>query len=347
MDQSNDSSNKRKREEEIRDYVYDYFDSLRNSKRMRIFNGGGCNGTHNAMLVSPPLRNVHHFQIPMGFFGNNAAPLVPLQLENGAPQVPLQLENGAPQVPLQLENGAPQMPLQLENGAPLVPLQLENGAPQVPLQLENGARLVPLQLENGAPQVPLQLDNGAPQVPLQLDNGPVPNALQVQEGVRSVDHVEIPVCQNVNRAIDRGEFLVGPCVEFRRQFANNCVVAPQQQQDVAAAGMPVEAVLQGQDNNAHQLPNVGGMPVAAFAAVAVVLQQQDNNARHLPNVVAAVEVPIVEDDFARVFSTAMDAAMDFMSPGMRQQASSNVAAAEIFSELAGDVARHQRRLYPG
>jgi len=246
MDQSNDSGKKRKREEEFKEaWIYVNY-LLRISKLRRICNGGGCNGAHNAMLVSPPLINLLDFPIPMRFFRNDAAPRVPLQLENG----------------------------------------------------------------------------------------PGPNALQVQEGV-------IPVCQNGNRAIDRGEI------------------------PVAAAGMPVEAVLPGQDNNAHQ-PNVAGIPVAAVAAffqeqdnnarqvpnvagipVAAVFPDQDNNARQVPNVRAVVEVPIIEDGFAGVLSTVMVAGMNALRPVLIRQANFNVNAANTSSLQTQNIARMQRRELPG
>ena len=226
MDQSNDSGKKRKREEEFKE-VWNYVtDLLRISKLRRICNGGGCNGAHNAMLVSPLLINLLDFPIPMRFFRNDAAPRVPLQLENG----------------------------------------------------------------------------------------PGPNALQVQEGV--VELRVIPVCQNGNRAIDRGEIPVG------------------------AAGMPVEAVLPGQDNNAHQ-PNVAGIPVAA------VFQEQDNNARQVPHVRAAVEVPIIEDGFSRVLSTVMVAGMNALRPELIRQANFNVHAANTSWLQTQNIARMQRRELPG
>jgi len=114
MDQSNDSDKKRKREEELSQALNSLLDCLKKDKRMRISNGGGCNSAHNAMFVSPPLRTLFHFQIPMAPFPNNGARQVPLQLENGAPLVPLQLENGARQVPLQLENGPVANALQMQ-----------------------------------------------------------------------------------------------------------------------------------------------------------------------------------------------------------------------------------------
>jgi len=169
------------------------------------------------------------------------------------------------------------------------------------------------------------------QAPIEFENRPGPNALQVQGGVVAGDAMR--VSQNGNCDI------IPP-----PQSANNDVIALRHQPNFRGDGlpnvgvMPVAAGLPEQDNHVPHVP---------IAAVAAVFQEQNDNARHLPNVVAAVEVNINEDGFATVLNNAMDAAMEVLSPGMREQASSNVAAAITSSLQTQNLARIQRQQYPG
>jgi len=172
------------------------------------------------------------------------------------------------------------------------------------------------------------------QAPIELENRPGPNALQVQGGV---------VAGDAMRASRNGNCDIIPEVA-PPQSANNDVIALRNQPNFRGDGlpnvgvMPVAAGLQEQNNHVPHVP---------IAAVAAVFQEQNDNARHLPNVVAAVEVNINEDGFATVFNNAMDAVMDVLSPGMREQASSNVAAAITSSLQTQNLARIQRQQYPG
>ena len=230
MDQSNDSGNKRKREEEFRQALNSLlnstFDCLQKSKRMRISNGGGCNSAHNAMFVSPPLGNLFHFQIPMAPFPNNGARQVPLQLENGAPLVPLQLENGARQVPLQLENGPVANALQMQGCV------ISGGAMRVG---RNGnCAVIPV----GPREEIANVAAGH-------------NDIVAPRHEQHLGPVGMPFA-----AVLQGEDNIAPQVPD---------AAP-----VAVAGVPVAAVLQREDNIALQVPDAAPAAVAGVSVVRVV-----------------------------------------------------------------------------
>jgi len=196
-------------------------------------------------------------------------------------------------------------------------------------------------------------NNGAPQAPVRLENVAGPNALQMQGGV--IAGGARRVGQNGNCDIHHEDIPDAPCeeianVQVGQQVANNRVATPPQHENFGDANMPVEAVLQGEHNNAHQVPNVAPVAVAGMP-VAAVLQGEHNNAHQVANVapvvVAAIpREPIVEDDFTRILNGALEAVMDVMSPEMRRLAIANANAAFASSENSRAIARMQRELRP-